>query len=256
MIARQKGLKPKEEKILYHFCEVRVKLDMPDTGFALNDVLAILAVIVTIVLAFIGFPGIYNRWQEQKKGKEFESQIDSLIRNARALSDSNEYKETIGRYDGILTTISPKKYPNQWGDCQISLVIAYHNLSLVNNKEINVKKGIQAYREALKVYKVESYPIDYATTQNNLGIAYGTLSEVRDKESNLEKAIEAYREALKVRTVESYPIDYATTQNNLGNAYRTLAVAWYNKGTALKALGRTIEADAAFTKAKELGYTG
>ena len=108
----------------------------------------------------------------------------------------------------------------------------------------------------MKVYKVESYPINYAMTQNNLGNAYRTLSEVRDKESNLEKAIEAYREALKVRTVESYPIDYATTQNNLGNAYRTLAVAWYNKGTALKALGRTIEADAAFTKAKELGYTG
>lgn len=35
-----------------------------------------------------------------------------------------------------------------------------------------------------------------------------------------------------------------------------LAKAWYNKGTALKALGRTIEADAAFTKTKELGSEG
>ena len=32
--------------------------------------------------------------------------------------------------------------------------------------------------------------------------------------------------------------------------------AWYNKGNALKALGRTVEADAAFAKANELGYKG
>jgi len=30
----------------------------------------------------------------------------------------------------------------------------------------------------------------------------------------------------------------------------------YNKDTALEALGRTTEADAAFSKAKELGYKG
>jgi len=34
------------------------------------------------------------------------------------------------------------------------------------------------------------------------------------------------------------------------------AEAWYNKGVALEALGRTSDADAAFAKAKELGYTG
>ena len=32
--------------------------------------------------------------------------------------------------------------------------------------------------------------------------------------------------------------------------------AWNNKGLALKSLGRTAEANAAFSKAKELGYTG
>ena len=31
---------------------------------------------------------------------------------------------------------------------------------------------------------------------------------------------------------------------------------WYNKGLALKALGKTTEADAAFAKAKEMGYKG
>ena len=35
-----------------------------------------------------------------------------------------------------------------------------------------------------------------------------------------------------------------------------LAEAWHNKGVALRLLGRTTEADAAFAKAKELGYVG
>jgi len=35
-----------------------------------------------------------------------------------------------------------------------------------------------------------------------------------------------------------------------------LAVAWNNKGEALKLLGRTTEASAAYAKAKELGYNG
>ena len=35
-----------------------------------------------------------------------------------------------------------------------------------------------------------------------------------------------------------------------------LAEAWYNKSIALKALGRTTEANAAFAKAKKLVYSG
>jgi len=33
------------------------------------------------------------------------------------------------------------------------------------------------------------------------------------------------------------------------------ASAWYNKGMALKSLGRATEADETFAEAKELGYT-
>jgi hypothetical protein len=33
-----------------------------------------------------------------------------------------------------------------------------------------------------------------------------------------------------------------------------LAAGWYHKGNSLKAFGKTAEANAAFAKAKELGY--
>jgi hypothetical protein len=35
-----------------------------------------------------------------------------------------------------------------------------------------------------------------------------------------------------------------------------MALAWTNKGNALNVFGRTTEADAAFAKAKEQGYSG
>lgn len=51
-----------------------------------------------------------------------------------------------------------------------------------------------------------------------------------------EDAIQAYDEAIRLDP--------------------NLAVAWNNKGKALEALGKTAEANAAFAKAKELGYEG
>jgi Flp pilus assembly protein TadD len=35
-----------------------------------------------------------------------------------------------------------------------------------------------------------------------------------------------------------------------------MGLLWWGKGTVLKSLGRTSEADMAFAKAKDLGYTG
>lgn len=52
--------------------------------------------------------------------------------------------------------------------------------------------------------------------------------------------------------------NYEEGINALDEAIRidpNLVEAWYNKGAVLKALGRTSEANAAFAKAKELGYT-
>lgn len=161
---------------------------MPDPGINTTMILGNISLehvglIVTICIAFLGFPGIYNKWQEWKKEKELKSQLDSSIRDAGALLDSAEHKEAINKYDCLLKTISPEKYPAQWGNCKNSMGIAYFNLALINNKELNLKRGIQAYQEALKISTTESYPIDYAMTQNNLGNALDKLRRTAEADA-------------------------------------------------------------------------
>ena len=169
---------------------------MLDLGLNQDSMLTMASLIVAVVIALLGFPGIYNKWQERKKEKELKSQLESSIRDADALSDSGEYTEAINRYDGVLKTISPQKYPYQWGNCKNSIGMAYYNLSLINNQELNIKRGIQAYQEALMVYTIDRYPINYAITQNNLGGAYVALSEIRGKEDPEWKRLSMHTKTL------------------------------------------------------------
>ena len=55
------------------------------------------------------------------------------------------------------------------------------------------------------------------------------------KQGKCDEVIKAYEEAIRLDP--------------------KLAMAWYNKGVALDALGKTTEANAAFTEAKEQGYS-
>ena len=92
---------------------------MSNLGLTIDQFLAIAGIIAAIILAAIGFPGIYTKWQERKKEREFESQINSSIRDAEALQKSKEYLHAVNKYDGILNAISPKKYPNHGENARI-----------------------------------------------------------------------------------------------------------------------------------------
>ena len=130
---------------------IQAKENMPDPGVTQQVVSLtnltwgdILGVAVVIAIALMGYPGIYNKWVKGKEEKDFISQMDSSIRDALALLDSGEHTKAINRCDGILKTISPQKYPNQWGKCQKSIGVAYCKLASISNKELNIKSGIQA----------------------------------------------------------------------------------------------------------------
>ncbi len=89
------------------------------------------------------------------------------------------------------------------------------------------------YDEAIKAYDeaiwIDPYNVD----------AWNGKGNALYQQGKYKASIKAYDMVIK-HTIKSDP---------------KLALAWYNKGIALKALGLTGEADAAFAKAKELGYT-
>ena len=103
-----------------------------------------------------------------------------------------------------------------------NLAIAWYNKGVALEGLGKQEYAIKAYDEAIRLD-----PND-AEVWTNKGV---TL----DNQRKYDEAIKAYDEAIRID-----PND---------------ASAWNNKGGALKSLGRTAEADAAFAKAKELGYS-
>lgn len=84
-------------------------------------------------------------------------------------------------------------------------------------------EAIKAYDEAIEINP------QYEDAWDNKGMA---LSD----QKKYDEAIQCFDNATEIDSLD--------------------AAAWYNKGVALNKLGRTAESDAAFAKAKELGYTG
>lgn len=99
-------------------------------------------------------------------------------------------------------------------------------------------EAIKCFDEALKLHpnritaeNGKHLALDLKTTAI-LPVKGAALAEL----GRFDEAIETYDEALKIDP--------------------TIGLVWAGKGEALKALGNTAEADVAFAKAKELGYTG
>jgi tetratricopeptide (TPR) repeat protein len=100
------------------------------------------------------------------------------------------------------------------------------------------------YDEAIKAYNISiELDPDYAYTWMNKGIILG-------RKGMYQEAIKCFDEA-----IECYDADHMKKPKHMSDP-KGAKIAWYNKGIALEALGDDNEANAAFAKAKELGYTG
>ncbi len=91
----------------------------------------------------------------------------------------------------------------------------------------NLRKAVEIYGNALKIFKKDEYPIQYAMTQKNLGKAYRDLpsATAEERAKNVRAAIDCYRRAIEIHKKDEYPVEYATTQNSFGNAYKELPSA-------------------------------
>ena len=110
---------------------------------------------------------------------------------------------------------------------------AYYAL-LSGTREMNLRKAIGCYEQALQFRTPDSTPLDYAKTLCNLGVSYSELPS-GDRNGNINNAIKCFHEALRFFTEAKTPTDYASIQNNLGLAYSYLLTGNRN-GNLLRAV--------------------
>ncbi len=163
--------------------------------------------------------------------KLYEDQLQETVDNpsfkikniveplADLYSEYDDYAKEIPLREEILQFY--QKGPEmEYAGTFLSLGVAYSNLP-TGDRTKNLKKAIDCFKEALKIFTIDDSPRDWAGTQNNIGEAYGKLP-TGDRDENLRSAIKYYHKAFKVYTEQNYPSDWAMTQNNLGNAYADL----------------------------------
>ncbi|QEI40499.1 hypothetical protein BMF77_01068 [Dolichospermum sp. UHCC 0315A] len=144
-------------------------------------------------------------------------EFSNLIQQFPLGNKADNVEIAITGYEIVSTVFTRDTSPEQWGNLQNNLGIAYRN-RIRGDKAENLENAIAAYQQALEVYTRTDFPVQWAMTQNNLGTAYS--DRIRgDKADNLENAIAAYQQALEVYTRTDFPVQWAMTQNNLGTAY-------------------------------------
>lgn len=134
-----------------------------------------------------------------------------------ALYYQHKYDEAIQAYDRAIKT-NPQ-FADAWRSKGIALVV-----------QGKYDEAILAYDKVIEIDPEDAHAWDLK------GLALAAEGWDRINQSKYNEAISAFDKA----------IDLDPQYTN----------AWVHKGQVLKDLGRITEADAAFNKAKELGYTG
>ena len=107
---------------------------------------------------------------------------------------------------------------------QVSLGLAYNELSTVEEPEANIERAIKAYEVALRYFTPKVDPLNFARTQNYLGLAYADLASVGYYwKRDLLRAIKAFEEALQYTNLKDTPIEYLKARHYLGYGYHRLS---------------------------------
>jgi len=173
----------------------------------------------------------FTEEQESKASEEamkVTSQVNASVNQGIALSNQGKYDEAIKHYNNAIN-INPYD----------ASIWSYKGNSLYNKS--NYDEAIKCYDEAIRLGKIKAEccgepnlellmqdPIN-AVSWKNKGLAL-------INQKNYDDALKCFDEAVKLSPQDSK--------------------AWHLKGAVSEILERNREADAAFAKAKELGYSG
>jgi tetratricopeptide (TPR) repeat protein len=177
---------------------------------------------------------------------------------AKSLSDAGRYEEALQAYEKAIE-LNPKDahgWPNWSGKAYALYVLGRYNESieacdtaiemLPEHPDIWVLKGDSLYNLGRHEEALEAY--DKALEFNpKEGAAWMGKGRIFYDNGRYEEAVEAYDKVIEFAPFNVTPVVDLYAMN-------LSATAWHDKGEALKALGRTSESEAAFARARDLGY--
>jgi len=175
---------------------------------------------------------------EYKTRKTYRNVILLLAKSADDFAEMGQVEKALSIYDQILKDV-PRLEPAVRGEVRFRQGLSYYGQSFEGARETNLRRAVEAFEEAIKLYKPVKNPAEHAQAQNGLGMSLVRLSETggesgsgqagqeRAQEElrvqNLKRAVGAFEEALKLYAAEGRAQEHAQTENNLGDAHILLS---------------------------------
>jgi tetratricopeptide (TPR) repeat protein len=201
--------------------------------------------------------GLYkNGFNSSLRGFSFQALNDSLPKSNDMILNTTLYWEQNASEIGAKSPSKGMAIINKVLKANQNDAFAWLVKALILDDSQRYDEAIDAYNESTKL---DPY---YYITWRDLGLDLANLKRYNE-------AIKAYDMSNVQHTSKFSWVDKGNALYQLGKynessqAYNKAididpeySLAWYNKGIALNKFNRTADADAAFAKAKELGYTG
>jgi tetratricopeptide (TPR) repeat protein len=179
---------------------------------------------------------------EYKTRKTYRNVIMLLAKSADDFAGMGQVEKALSIYDQILKDV-PRLEPAVRGEVRFRQGLSYYGQSFEGARDTNLRRAVEAFDEAIRLFKPEKHPVEHAQAQNGLGMSLVRLSDADDawafnrsdqaeggrggegdeRASNLRRAITAFEEALKLYSDQGRDQEHAQTENNLGDAYLLLS---------------------------------
>ncbi len=173
------------------------------------------------VLFFIVIIGIVL-YQCNREDGNLNSKVETIIEQADNSFGNGNYIDALKMYKDALDNISYRGNRELYAYIKYKQGETYMKLSDIKNKQVNLKKSIEAINIALEVYNKKDYPKEYGLCYQILGYDYNNLKSEDFKENKKYrlKAIELFKKALSVN-VDIF--DAVVCLTGIGYAYQELS---------------------------------
>lgn len=178
---------------------------------------------------------------EYKTRKTYRNVILLLAKSADDFAEMGQVEKALSIYDQILRDV-PRLEPTVRGEVRFRQGLSRYGQSFEGARETNLRRAVEAFEEAIKLYKPVKNPAEHAQAQNGLGMSLVRLSETGGeggsgqawqagqeraqdelRMQNLKRAVGAFEEALKLYAAEGRAQEHAQTENNLGDTHILLS---------------------------------